>query len=168
VDDELQADERADQALLARLRAAASRFDPVPPDAVLAARSQLAYRRLDAELAELVFDSADDDRELAGVRSGVASARQLSFHAGPLEIELEIVTEGEQRRLVGQCLPSTTVAVLIRRQDRSGATADAVAFTELTTDELGRFTARVPAGRVSLRVVWPGLGTATETSWVDL
>jgi hypothetical protein len=167
VDDELQRDQQAHEDLLARLRAAAARFDPVPDEAVLAARSQLAHRRLDAELAELVFDSADDVHELAGVRAETRAARQLTFHAGELQIELEILVEGDRRRLVGQCLPSTTVALMVRRRDPSAPSTNAVA-AETTTDDLGRFTIEVPAGPVSLRCVWPGTGLAVETTWVEL
>jgi hypothetical protein len=164
---EQQRDQQAEDALLERLRAAARRFDPVPEDAVLSARASMAHLRLDAELAELVLDSAEHDRELVGVRSEAASARQLTFNAGGFEVEVEIVDEGDRCRIVGQCLPSGAVTVTVRchARDRSGPrSANA---TEATTDELGRFTAEVPPVPFSLRCVWPGTGMAVETSWVD-
>jgi hypothetical protein len=162
-----QRDQQADDALLARLRAAARRFEPVPEEVVLSARATMAHLRLDAELAELVLDSAEQDRELAGVRSDAASARQLTFNAGGLEVEVEILDEGDRCRLVGQCLPTGAVSVTVTYQARDRSGARSAIATEATADELGRFTAEVPPGPFSLRCDWPGTGMAVETSWVD-
>jgi len=144
-----------DDALLAELRRVAGRIDPVPADAVLAARSALAYLRLDAELAELVHDSATDAAPT--VVRGSGSARQLSFQVGVVEIDLDIVVEGERRRLVGQCVPATTLEVAVRHPGGEQVTA---------TDAHGRFVVVVDAGPVSLRCAWPHLGQIIETPWV--
>jgi hypothetical protein len=167
VDDQEGRVQQADEALLDRLRAAAGRFDPVPADALLSARAALAHLRLDAELAELVLDSAVADRELAGVRSEAPAARQLTFNAGGLEVEVEILDEGDRWRLVGQCLPSGAVNVTVRYHTRERSAPRSAGATEATTDELGRFSAEVPSGPFSLRCAWPGTGMAVETSWVD-
>jgi hypothetical protein len=166
--DELPGDEQAHEDLLGRLRAATNRFDPVPEAALLGARSKLAHLRLDAELAELIFDSADVARELASVRAETRSARQLAFDAGELQIELEIVDQGDRRLLVGQCLPATSLTVSVRRQDDAQPGSRRVTTTRFTTDDLGRFTAEVPPGLLSLRCEWPGTGLVAETPWVDL
>jgi hypothetical protein len=144
-----------DAALLAALRAAAASVDPVPPDAVLAARSALAYLRLDAELAVLGFDS--DERELVGVRAERAAVRQLSFQTGAVEIELEIVADGEHRELIGQCIPAMVIEVTVRQPDLERT---------ITTDDLGRFTTDIAPGPVSLRCSWPSTDQAVETTWV--
>lgn len=159
--------EQLDEALLTRLRAAAERLDPVPPEAVLAARSMLAHLRLDAELAELTFDS-HADRPLVGLRSEASTARQVSFEAGVAQIELEIVEEGEHRRLVGQCVPATEVALTVHRWGDDGSVAGRVVWSETTTDDLGRFVVEVPAGLVSLRFVWAFGALVAETAWLDV
>jgi hypothetical protein len=55
--------------MLGRLRAVASRADPVPAGVVVAARGAFQWRTIDAELAELVYDSWVDDVALVGVRA---------------------------------------------------------------------------------------------------
>lgn len=159
--DEASLDER----LLGRLRAAAAHLDPVPDDAVLAARSMLAHLRLDAELAELVFDS-EVDRPLVGLRSHTPAARHVTFDAGSAQIDVEVVQEGARRRLVGQCVPATEVALTVYRQDDPGSGSSRVTWAETATDELGRFVVEVPAGPVSLRCVWADGALTAETAWV--
>jgi hypothetical protein len=144
-----------DVALLASLRAVAAAVDPVPVDAVLAARSALAYLRLDAELAVLGFDSHQD--QLAGLRAEQAAVRQLSFQTGAVEIELEIVADGEHRQLIGQCIPAMVIEVTVRQPDGERT---------ITTDDLGRFTTAITPGPVSLRCSWPSTDQAVETTWV--
>jgi hypothetical protein len=151
-------DRSADDRVLARLRELGATADPVPASALLAARSALAYLRMDAELAELVHDSSED-RELVGVRGAADDPRLLSFHSGVAQVELEVVTEGSRRRLIGQCLPATVLTVTVRQP--------AVELTT-TTDDLGRFTMEVPAAPVSLRCIWPLTDQVIETSWVRL
>src|SRR5262245_45371457 len=53
-----------DEELLTALREVAGRADPAPDEVILAARSAIAYRRMDAELAELLYDSAVEDDHL--------------------------------------------------------------------------------------------------------
>lgn len=140
-----------DDALLTELRALAGRVDPIPADAVAAARSALAWRTMDAELAELVED-ADD--ALAGVRSG-DQATLLTFRAGSLTVELEVLPAGRRRRLLGQLVPPAEGTVDVRH---GGGTAVVVA------DEVGRFTADdVAPGPVSLRC--STASGVVETDW---
>jgi hypothetical protein len=98
-----------DERLLAALRTAARSIDP-PPDAVVsAAKASWTWRTIDAELAELTYDSWTDDRELAGVRgasTATPTSRLLSFEATSVALELEVILEGGERRLVGQLLPA--------------------------------------------------------------
>ncbi len=156
-------DEQLDEELLARLRALATGHDPVPDDTVLAARSMLAHLRLDAELAELTLDSFEAT-EPAGVRSAALATRRLSFRAGDREVEIEVVTERDRRRLVGQCLPAGAVRVTVERPHRPEQPGPAT--TE--TDDLGRFALTVPTGPLRLRCVWSDGGAAVETAWVSV
>ena len=55
--------------LLGELRELGRAADPVPPAVLFAAIGSLAWRRIDADLAELTSDSLLDDA-LAGLRSG--------------------------------------------------------------------------------------------------
>jgi hypothetical protein len=153
----------ADRELLAELRAVAARLDPVPDETLLAARSSLAYLRLDAALAELTFDSLTDAAPVA-VRSQTAAARQLSFEAGAFHVEVEVVQEAKQRRLVGQCVPATEVEVTLHRQGEAATHPT----TRITTDDLGRFVIDVAPGMVSLRCRWPAADVTVATAWVTV
>nr|MBA2309510.1 hypothetical protein [Pseudonocardiales bacterium] len=85
--------------VLERLRLIATEVDD-PPELVFdAARAALLTRQLDAELAELVMDSAVD--ELAAVRDGGDDVRLLSFEASTVSMELQVSESGEARVLHG-------------------------------------------------------------------
>jgi hypothetical protein len=80
-----------DEALIAELGSVLEAVDPVPPEVAAAAKAILGWRRLDADLAELLADSAVDTDRLAGVRGeGDPSLRRLSFGGAPLELDLEV------------------------------------------------------------------------------
>lgn len=144
--------------LLADLKFLASRLDPVPEAVKAAARASSTWQRIDAELAELVYDSVVDD-ELVGVR-GSGAARQLTFRGPGGSVEVEVVSAG--RRLQGQVLPAREVDVEVRHRGGS---------TTVRSDALGHFTAQgVPPGPVSLRCGGggDGGGAPTTTDWVVL
>jgi hypothetical protein len=132
-----------DRALEEEIRRAAARLDPVPPELIQAATDAFAFRDLDAELAELVFDSLLDADPATLVR-GSAAHRLVSFQAAGLTIDIEVAGEGSQRQLMGQIIPPGSATVEIRQRD-------GVSTTE--ADELGRFSASaLRAGPVSLRL----------------
>jgi hypothetical protein len=116
-----------DAALLAALRTATARLDPAPAELVSAGRATFAWRTIDAELAELSFDSLVDG--LVGVRSSTTAAgpRQLSFEAGTAAVEVELAGD----RLVGQLLPPGPARVELHQG------TDVVATR---ADDLGRFS----------------------------
>jgi hypothetical protein len=147
-----------DDALLAELRQVLARTDAVPPEAVAAGKASFTWRTVDAELAELTFDSLVDD-DLALVRSRGGS-RFLSFEAADLSVEIEVVGTGADRRIVGQLVPPMPAAIEIRGLDRSLA-AEA--------DDLGRFaSAGLWRGPLSLRVnvAVDDRNVILETEWV--
>ena len=92
----------------AELRAIFGHLDPVPQLLEDAARAAFTWRTVDAELAELMRDSAEAaSEEEAGVLvRGRHGPRQLSFESPQLGIELEVTETGpRERRLAGQLLP---------------------------------------------------------------
>jgi hypothetical protein len=147
-----------DERFVERLRAAVSRFDPVPPEVDAAARAAFTWRTIDAELAALAYDSVLDSDLLVGIRGG-PGPRMLTFETGELTAELEVVTRGRQRRLVGQLVPPSPARIGIRHG--GGVLA-------VEADELGRFSADgVHAGPVSLRIE-VGPERPVQTDWVSL
>jgi hypothetical protein len=154
--------DESDEAELEReLRQVLTQIDAVPPILLDAAKGALAWRTIDADLAELVFDSLADNDEAALVR-GTGQARMLSFRASGLTIDVEVTGSGESRRLIGQVAPSARASVDIR-QGNSVFTVEA--------DELGRFSAdRLQAGPISLRC-HPGHETIHRlvvTDWIAI
>lgn len=148
-----------DDRLLEEIGQLLRRADPVPSDVTLAARSALAWRRMDAELAELLYDSALEAEPLAGVRSTATGWRVLTFEGRGVTIEVEISLERSKRTLVGQIIPPSAARVVVRLPgaDRS-----------VDADELGRFVASdLKAGPVSLRCELAD-GMAIETGWVTI
>ena len=90
-----------DAALLAQLRATLDEVDPVPPLVLEAARAAFGLRRLDAELAELVRDSAEERAGLIAVR-GDGNVRLISFETGLVTVELQVTERGMVRDLVAE------------------------------------------------------------------
>ena len=156
-----QPDEQADEQLLAELRAVGALADPVPLRVLEAGRASLAWRRVDAELAELLFDSAAHDERLAGVR-GRSDTRLVTF-AGPaaVGVELEIVEAAGGRQLIGQLVPPGPGTVEIRNP---------AGTVTVHADELGVFRAQgLGPGPTSLRCVAAGLDRRPiETAWTLL
>ena len=75
-----------DDPVFDELKTALHEADSVPDDVLQAAKDSFTWRTVDAELAELVFDSALE--ELSGVRSGATVDRQLTFRTDEFEIEM--------------------------------------------------------------------------------
>jgi hypothetical protein len=129
--------------------------DPVPISVTEAGKSALTWLTIDAELAELVFDSARD--ELVGVRSETLAERQLTFQSPTVEIEIMLV--GDTRHLVGQLVPA---------QDAEVTLITELASTDVTTDILGRFDFMgVELGRIRLLVRTVG-GPSITTQWFEV
>jgi hypothetical protein len=154
-------DEPDDARLEEELRELGARLDPVPDRLVQAALGAYAWRTIDAELAELAFDSLADQDAAALVR-GQQQERLLSFRASGLTIEVEVTAAGPARRVIGQLVPPQRAEVEIRHQDE---------VVTVATDEFGRFIAdRMPAGPVSLRF-GPAPGesrSAVVTEWIPI
>lgn len=144
-------DHVSDEELLAALGRALNEAEPVPRAVSEYARAGFGWRTLDAELAELVFDSAVE--ELVGVRG--EETRQVTFRSPGLEIEVAVLDEGS-RRIIGQLVPPQATAIEMRHDGHS---------VETRSDDLGRFTFDgVPTGPISLRCSLGGM--TVQTDWV--
>jgi hypothetical protein len=146
----------SDDDLLELVGRALRAADPVPDRVIEGARAAWTWRTIDEELAELVFDSA---AELTGVRSE-DTARQLTFRAPGMEIEVMVVDE-VSRRIVGQLIPPGTFTVRLLSSDER--------VQEETADRLGRFAFdAVAPGPVRLAVVDPDGTHVVTTEWTLL
>jgi hypothetical protein len=155
---DVELDEAEAQALLARLGDALRAAEPVPEHVLAGARGAFTWRTIDAELAELVFDSAT---ELMGVRGGAEdTARQVTFQAPGVEIEVMVIDDGS-RRIVGQLVPPQEATVQLLTMD------DTLADTQ--SDHLGRFAfADVPPGPVRISVLGSSGVHLVHTEWLLL
>jgi hypothetical protein len=144
----------SDDQLLARLGAALEAAYPVPEAVLDAARATFTWRTIDAELAALVFDSAEEAP--AGVRS-TEGTRQMTFRSPGVEIELEVVSE-TRRRIVGQLVPPQEAEIMLHHQDETRVAR---------SDTLGRFTFHdVASGSVRLTCkLHNESGAVVQTEW---
>lgn len=149
-----------DEEILTEIGGLMRKADPVPPELTLAARSALAWRSMDAELAELLHDSALETEPLAGVRSTTGGWRALTFEtADGISIEVEVTVERSKRSLIGQIAPAGPAKVVVRLPG---------AEVPVEVDDLGRFqTNSLRPGPISLRCELPD-GRAIETGWVTI
>ena len=143
-------------ALWREIQAVYDAVDPVPPEVTSVAYGAMAFRTLDAELGQLVADSADS--LVAHVREDQSTTRLVTFESDSLVIEVEVAQTGNDlRRMVGQLITPSSAIVTAQWPDGE-LTVDA--------DGLGRFVLEdVPAGPVRLRCVRPQ-ATDVVTGWL--
>ena len=146
--------------LIEELRRLATEVDPVPNEVTSYAKAALGWRRIDAELAELLSDSALDYESLALTRSS-EKARAISFAATDLEIDLEIRTADTGLLMLGQLAPPSRATINVERDDGTETqTVDA--------DDLGRFRVELAeGGRIRLHVQRDSR-LDVETSWISV
>ena len=150
-------DHPTEDPLLGELRRLANRVDPVPDEVTAYARAALGWRRIDAELAELLVDS----RLAAGAARGGDGPRSLTFKASELEVAVELEEQDGAVRVLGQLAPAGSAAVEVQRDDGS-------IVANVDADDLGRFRLELAAGlRVRLRVTRDS-AQVVETSWIDV
>jgi len=145
-----------DEALLTALREALRAREAVPPEFVEAAKSAFAWHNIDAELAQLTYDSSRDAEYEPSLRAEAASIRALTFTSARLTIELEVTSDA----LLGQVIPPQAGVITV--QPRDGAE------TEYPADEIGCFSIRpIPPGpfRLHCRTV---AGKDALTGWITL
>lgn len=131
-----------DERSFREVQAAVSRLDPVPPHVLQVSREAFAWRSVDDDLARLTFDSAEQPRDLIGVR-GTASLRVVCFATDELNVDLQVIAEGQRRSILGEIAPEQPADIWI---SHSGG------MVTVRTDERGRFRADgIVAGDVTMR-----------------
>jgi len=145
-----------DDQLLVALREAMRARQAVPPKFVETGKRAYAWHNVDAELAQLTYDSSLDVNRLASVRSEMASVRALTFTSARFLIDLEVTDEA----LLGQIMPPQ--AGIIEAESQAGVT------TTAPIDEVGSFSVDpVPPSPLRLRCRTAD-GTDLVTGWITL
>jgi hypothetical protein len=155
-----------DEELLAELGRVLRTAQEVPPRFVAAGKASWAWRTIDAELAELAYDSDRDvPAAAASTRAEQAFLRALIFVAGDLSIELEVAPDA----VLGQLLPAQAATLLFQQpgHDRDGRLVD-VDRIEVPVDPVGWFRlSPLPVDR--FRLTFTTLfGRTIVTGWISL
>jgi hypothetical protein len=144
-----------DDELLAALGDALRARQEVPEWFVETGKNAYAWHNIDAELAQLTYDSLDDRERAAAVRSEAASIRALTFTSARLSIELEV----SESSLVGQIIPPR--AGTLEVHTTAGVTSSPV-------DEIGCFVVDpIPSSPFRLRCRTKD-GADVLTGWITL
>lgn len=132
-------DDWDDEQLLAALGEAMKARQAVPSWFIETGKNAYAWHNIDAELAQLTYDSESDMERMAVTRSEAASIRALTFTSPHLSLELEVT----ENSLVGQVIPPR--AGTLETHTRTGVTT-------LPVDEIGCFVVDpIPASPFRLR-----------------
>ena len=146
--------------LLEELRLLVNEVDPVPEEVTKFADAALGLRRLDAELADLLSDSALESAASAAAVRGGERARSVTFRSSDLEIDLEIQRGDGGVTILGQLAPAGRASIEVQRDDEAK-------LASVEADDLGRFRLELAeAGRVRLRVA-RDKQAPVETSWIS-
>ena len=145
-----------DEELLAALRAAMEARQAVPDRFIEMGKNAYAWHNIDAELAQLTYDSRNDAGQAAlAVRSEAASIRSLTFTSPKLSIELEVTEDS----LLGQVIPPRAGTLEVHT---------AAGVTNTAVDEIGCFVVEpIPASPFRLRCRMAD-GADVLTGWVTL
>ena len=144
-----------DDQLLAALGDALRARQEVPEWFVETGKNAYAWHNIDAELAQLTYDSLVDREQAAAVRSETASIRALTFTSARLSIELEV----NESSLVGQIIPPRAGTLEIHTT--AGVTSSPV-------DEIGCFVVDpIPSSPFRLRCRTED-GADVLTGWITL
>jgi hypothetical protein len=144
-----------DEQLLAALGEAVKARDAVPAWFTETGKNAYAWHNIDAELAQLTYDSRTDADAMAAARSETATIRALTFTSAHLSIELEVVAGS----LLGQVVPPQPGT--LETHTRSGVTTSPV-------DEAGFFGLQpIPPSPFLLRFRTAD-GASVITGWITL
>jgi hypothetical protein len=130
--------------------------EAVPSWFVETGKSAFAWHNIDAELAQLTYDSNVDRGEAAAMRSETASIRALTFTSPHVSLELEVT----ENSLLGQIIPPRPG--LLEVHTRTGE----INTTEV--DEIGCFAVDpIPDNPFRLRCRTAD-GTSVLTGWITI
>jgi hypothetical protein len=146
-----------DGELFTALKDAVRAASDIPYNFIEMGKAAFTWRNVDAELAELTYDSARDDIDApVTTRAEPAPLRALTFASPELTIELEVTDEA----LLGQLVPPQTGEIQIRASSGPGTIA--------SIDEIGCFTVRpIPPGSFQLHCRTTE-GPTVLTGWITL
>ncbi len=145
-----------DEQLLAALRESVRAREAVPAWFVETGKNAYAWHNIDAELAQLTYDSSHDQSEAAVTRSETASIRALTFTSAHLSLELEVT----ETSLLGQIIPPR--AGTMETHTRAGS------ITTTPVDEIGCFALDpIPASPFRLRCRTAD-GADVLTGWITI
>ena len=139
-----------DASILARISEAFDSLDPIPEHLTEAAQAAFSWRRIDAELAELLFDSATD--ELIGVRGTTSDRRSFRFGHGDAVIRVHLT----QATMIVMLEPPMSVGCRVTSNETT---------VEHRTDEYGELVVDAPELPARIEVDLPG-GTVV-TPWMS-
>lgn len=142
-----------DAELVAQLGRALDDLDPVPDDALVAARAAFDLGRADDALADLVFDSLLDDSRVA-MRHDGAVVRSLGFVAQGYRIDIELIDD--DAALLGHLEPAQAAHVELETVDGR---------RDMEVDDLGRFHFSAARGSLRLRL-HIAAGPVVVTPWI--
>jgi hypothetical protein len=149
-------DDWDDDQVLTALGEATRAREAVPAQFIEAAKNAYAWHNIDAELAQLTYDSSRDESWSAAVRSETASIRTLTFTSAHFSIELEVADDA----LLGQIIPPG--GGTIEAQTGAGAT------TATPVSNVGLFSMEpIPASPFRL-YYRTAEGTDLLTDWITL
>jgi hypothetical protein len=145
-----------DEELFERLRHALRARQAVPVEFVETARNAFAWHNIDAELAQLTYDSARAGELAVPTRAEDARIRALTFTSARLSIELEVTADS----VLGQVVPMQAATVEVQTGPGEAA--------QIATDEIGCFSIQpVPRGAFRLRCRAAG-SVDVLTGWITL
>ena len=145
-----------DDRLLAALGQALKAREAVPSWFIETGKNAFAWHNIDAELAQLTYDSEQDQRAVAVLRSETASIRSLTFTSAHLSLELEVTGNS----LLGQLLPPRAGQLEIQTRAGTTSTTD--------VDEIGCFSVEpIPDTPFRLRCRAAD-GTDVLTAWITI
>ena len=145
-----------DDELMSELRRIAEQLEPVPESVLDGGRAALLTRGLDAELAELLLDSALESAQVRGVADQV---RLLSFQLDDGSLEVQAEYGGEQVSLRG--LVDGEAGEIEVEHGGAGE------LRRVPVDAGGGFKLRLPRGAARFRLRTRS-GRLIMTSWVLL
>ena len=148
-------DSSRDDEMLDNLRKGLQQSDPVPSTVSEFAAALFIWRDIDAELAELTFDSVDEETP-AGVRS-TSTARMISFEVGKWTIDLEY--NPATAVLMGSVSPVSLFSVELHSRG---------ALFEMDLDDMGRFEFDDVEGGPASLVFRSADGEMVKTGWIVL
>jgi hypothetical protein len=155
-DDERLLEALSDDELLEALGEAMKARQAVPSWFIETGKNAYAWHNIDAELAQLTYDSNDHQREAMVTRSETASIRALTFTSAHLTVELEVTEDS----LVGQIIPPRAGTLEIHTM------AGEITTTEV--DEIGCFAVDpIPDSPFRLRCRTAD-GTDVLTGWITI